>query len=319
MNQATNQPRAADLAYLRFAAPDLDLMTTFLSDFGFVVSPGETEAGTPCLYSRGTDGDPYVHVVEQGEPRFIGVGFLMSAAEDIDLLAGMAGASPIESVQLPGGGRRVRFTDSNGFEVDGIHGWETSEPEPPCQRVPVNCGENRQRTEQPVRLQPGPAHVKRIGHCVLFVKDFRRGEAWFKERFGLLTSDEIYLDEDNKAQALGAFMRCDMGDMPVDHHTLFLIGNPDRAPGLQHAAFEVHDWDDLMLGHDHLHGGEYRHHWGIGKHLLGSQVFDYWKDPYGHVLEHFTDGDLFSAAVPPHSEPVENLRAVQWGAQAPAA
>jgi hypothetical protein len=50
-----------------------------------------------------------------------------------------------------------------------------------------------------------------------------------------------------------------------------------------------------MAGHDHLTSAGYDHHAGIGRHVLGSQIFDYWRDPWGHVLEHFTDGDLLNA------------------------
>ncbi|MEL6830944.1 MAG: glyoxalase, partial [Pseudomonadota bacterium] len=73
----------------------------------------------------------------------------------------------------------------------------------------------------------------------------------------------------------------------------------------------------VMLGHDHMKVSGYEAHWGVGKHILGSQVFDYWKDPYGNVVEHYTDGDLFTAAIPPKREPVEKLLAVQWGDQMP--
>ena len=30
-----------------------------------------------------------------------------------------------------------------------------------------------------------------------------------------------------------------------------------------------------MLGHDVLRKAGYEHSWGVGKHILGSQVFDY--------------------------------------------
>ncbi len=33
-------------------------------------------------------------------------------------------------------------------------------------------------------------------------------------------------------------MRCDRGDTPTDHHTLFLLQGPDRQD-FNHAAFEV--------------------------------------------------------------------------------
>jgi hypothetical protein len=49
-----------------------------------------------------------------------------------------------------------------------------------------------------------------------------------------------------------------------------------------------------MLGHDHLRQADYEHSAGVGRHVLGSQVFDYWRDPWGHMVEHFTDGDLLN-------------------------
>ena len=83
--------------------------------------------------------------------------------------------------------------------------------------------------------------------------------------------------------------------------------------GFEHAAFEVEDIDAVMLGHDHLKQAGYEHHAGIGRHVLGAQVFDYWRDPWGHVLEHFTDGDLLNSQ---HKaalhDPVAAL-GTQWG------
>jgi hypothetical protein len=35
--------------------------------------------------------------------------------------------------------------------------------------------------------------------------------------------------------------------------------------------------------------------WGIGRHLLGSQVYDYWADPWGRVHEHWADTDRLNA------------------------
>ena len=54
--------------------------------------------------------------------------------------------------------------------------------------------------------------MKRLGHCVLNVRNFRESEAWYKSRFGLITSDEINLG--SPEQALGAFLRCDRGPIP---------------------------------------------------------------------------------------------------------
>ena len=68
-----------------------------------------------------------------------------------------------------------------------------------------------------------------------------------------------------------------------------------------------------MQSHDFLAQQGYEQRWGVGKHVLGSQVFDYWKDPAGFTLEHFTDGDLFNRSFGSHKQPFENLLAVHWG------
>jgi hypothetical protein len=64
--------------------------------------------------------------------------------------------------------------------------------------------------------------------------------------------------------------------------------------GLDHVSFEVEDFDAVMLGHEHLEKAGYTHKMGVGRHVLGAQVYDYWIDPWGNVHEHFTDGDLLN-------------------------
>jgi hypothetical protein len=110
-------------------------------------------------------------------------------------------------------------------------------------------------------------------------------------------------------------MRCDRGSQPVDHHTLLVLETGETKLG--HAAWEVADFDDLMVGHDHLKndGGD-RHYWGIGRHVLGGQIFDYWKDPLGFTVEHWTDSDLLAADVAPAAHHILNATS-QWGPPPP--
>ena len=57
----------------------------------------------------------------------------------------------------------------------------------------------------------------------------------------------------------------------------------------------------------------YAHQWGIGRHILGSQIYDYWLDPWGHMVEHWTDGDLFNNQTPPNIASLTDLIGSQWG------
>lgn len=53
--------------------------------------------------------------------------------------------------------------------------------------------------------------------------------------------------------------------------------------------------------------------WGIGRHIQGSQLFDYWRDPDGFMVEHFTDGDLFDSTLQPGWAPFTASGLAQWG------
>jgi len=83
--------------------------------------------------------------------------------------------------------------------------------------------------------------------------------------------------------------------------------------GIPLAAFEVADFDDLMTGHELLKIKGRRHEWGIGRHVLGSQIFDYWRDPDGFLVEHFADGDMFDNTLEPGWAPLSASGLYQWG------
>ena len=297
--------KVRDIAFVRFRAPDLDAMEAFLTAFG-MQRAGRDER---TLYMRGTDDEGFVHVTHLGDtPGFAGVAFEAESLDDLDALTGDHGFCDAVDLEGPGGGRVVHALDPNGHRVEVVAGRASVGRLPSPGQAPRNTAGNTQRMGAPLRLDAGTSHVKRLGHCVLEVLDFRASEAWYKDRLGLLTSDEIALDE---ANVLGAFLRCDQGNRYVDHHTLFLIGSGKVA--FNHAAFEVADFDDLMRGNTRLTNAGYHHQWGIGRHILGSQIYDYWLDPWGHMVEHWTDGDLFNDQTPPNTASLLELIGSQWG------
>ena len=296
--------RIEDIAYVRFSAPDLDEMERFAVAFGLAPSV-RTETRLIC---RTAGAEPVAHVTDLGEAKFVAVGFRTESLAELESLAAQEGAV-VEELDWPGGGRVVRLKDPDGHGVEVVAGQTKVNPLSIREEPVRNSASIQSRSRTAVRLDKGPSTVLRLGHAVLDVTDFRRSEAWYKTRFGFITSDEI---EVAPGMAIGAFMRCDRGDIPTDHHTLFLLQSP-RAPALNHAAFEVAHFDDLMVGHAHLKQDGRIPAWGVGRHILGSQIFDYWKDPFGNELEHWTDGDLFTAADGSNAATLQDLLGVQWG------
>jgi catechol 2,3-dioxygenase-like lactoylglutathione lyase family enzyme len=295
-----------DIAHVRFTAPDLAEMRGFLEDFGLI--PFE-EGGR--LFARGTGSAPFLHRTDLGEPGFAGLGLRATSLADLKRLA-EAESVAVEPLDTPGGGHVVVLRDPDGRRVEVVAGQSAAAPLDHTGEAWNNAYASP-RVARVKRTHQGAARVVRLGHGVLNVADFRVSERWYKERFGFITSDEIALSPDF---AIGAFLRCDRGDQPTDHHTLFLVQSP-KGPGFNHAAFEVVDMDDLMAGHAKLAAAGRHAEWGVGRHLLGSQVFDYWRDPWGHVLEHWTDGDRLTVANGSNIASLQDLLGVQWGPPAP--
>jgi hypothetical protein len=298
--------RVRDVAFPRFQAPDLDVMQTFLETFGMHVLARDEDA----LFMRGTDGAVPVHATHRGPAAFLGLAF-EATREDVDRLAHEFG-EPVQCRAEPGGGVFVRLRDPDGRIVDVVAELERGASIAVRDHAPMNTGARRVRVDTLQRVAPGPSQVKRFGHAALKTTSLLALSAWYAETLGLVVSDDMELAP---GATIGRFMRCDRGDDPADHHTLLVLETGEVRLG--HCAWEVADLDDLMAGHDHLLAAEQRHYWGVGRHILGGQVFDYWKDPLGFTVEHWTDSDLLTASVPPATHGLEAAMS-QWGPMPPA-
>ena len=302
--------RIEDVEFIRFSAPDLNEMRRFLSAFGLFDSGDDT---ADVLRMRGTGSAPFIHETILGEAGFAGLALRASGLKDLEVLAEAEGVD-IHPAPGRGGGHVVTLFDPDDFRVDVVAKARVAEMKHGS-RAPWNVAERRERTGQTKRIAPGPANVVRLGHAVMAVSDIVATWEWWQSRFGLLVSDEVRGPDGNIA---ALFIRCDRGGVPVDHHSLNFFSIPGMPPHFHHAAFEVADMDDLMAGMHHLEGAGYQHDWGVGRHILGSQVFDYWRDPWGNRVEHWTDGDLFDSTIPPNVTDIPTMMGHQWGPEAPA-
>jgi Glyoxalase/Bleomycin resistance protein/Dioxygenase superfamily len=300
--------KANALLYAHFERPDLNQARDYLVDFGLLVAAqGEDE-----LFLRGAGSTPYIYRVSRGgAARFIGFGLSVSSADDLKTLA-KAVSRPVEQADGPGGGSVVRLVDPLGVAVSVHHGFAAVAPEPVRAPIPHNAPNQTVRVNGTQRPTLAPPQVTKLGHLVLETLDFDRSARWYMDMLGFIPSDVLCLAD---GTPVGSFMRLDRGDEPSDHHTLFV------ATGLEskadHVAFEVVDLDAVEMGQQIMMAKRYRHAWGVGRHLLGSQIFDYWRDPWGQKHEHYADGDLFDAAQPPGYHVLDRAGLYQWGPDLP--
>jgi catechol 2,3-dioxygenase-like lactoylglutathione lyase family enzyme len=273
-----------DVTWVRIAAPDLDLMETFLEDFGML----RAARTATRLYMRGRGGEPFVHVTELGDPRPIGFGLRAGSALDLAALARKFNTS-VQPRTEPGGGDEVVIQDPDGNRIEVVCGLAGSNHASSRAPFKFNPAADRARPGGTIRVKTAPSQVQRLGHVMLRTAQFDVLRAFYTGMFGMRISDNYYMGTADNT--IASFLHCGLKQQLVDHHTIAIVG--DGHTGFEHIAFEVLDLDDLMSGNRHLMAqNRWKHSWGVGRHIEGSQIFDYWRDPFGNKIEHWTDGDL---------------------------
>ncbi|MEU6131205.1 VOC family protein [Saccharopolyspora sp. NPDC047091] len=304
--------KVRDLAWLEFEKPDLDRTEHFARDFGFTVAARTREE----LRLRGSFPGTDSLVIRRGSrSRFTGPVFQAAAAEDLDRLARHAGAR-VRGLGAGRPGRIAELTDPSGIAVGVVHGAEEHAELPGQVPLTLNTGLGPDRFAAPrinrtQRAALEPARVQRLGHVVLETPRFQTALNWYLHTLGLIVSDFLHLPDDRSFGPTMAFIRCDRGGEPADHHTLAMHLGPST--GYVHSAYQVSDLDALAAGGRYLGERGYKRAWGIGRHVQGSQLFDYWRDPDGLMVEHFADGDLFDASVEPGWASMSATGLAQWG------
>jgi Glyoxalase/Bleomycin resistance protein/Dioxygenase superfamily len=281
---------ADSILNLAFERIDPGVMLEFAGDFGLMRRSAEGDTH----FLRGHGPAPYlVSVKGSNRNQFLGMALTAKSEADLQRLARATGA-PIESLSTPGGGRCVVLEDPWGLKVSLVHGIEWEKPlVDEHVEWPINTPQRKARINRPVRTALRPCPLFKVGHVVMQRPDFKAAAEWYMRHFGFIPSDVQCLPDGQPG--LG-FFRLNRGTEPADHHTLALLGGPGA--NLMHVSFETLDLDAVGQGNQYLQAKGWTHYWGIGRHLLGSQVFDYWKDPVGDEWEHYADGDVMNVDYP---------------------
>ncbi|RAQ53643.1 metapyrocatechase [Aspergillus flavus] len=281
-----SQIRLVKLAHMRYQHPDLDQITTFLQDFGITVAKRTEDE----VWYRGYGEDQASQ---------------SPTASDIQELS-----------DVPGSGFLVTLTDPEGFPVNLMFGKKPAEKGAIPEKLTINYEEEKPRIRKFQRFTPGPAAVHKLGHFGLCTGKFEELIHFYTTTFNIVPTDFLYVEKDGQRKNVALFAHIDRGDDYVDHHSFFMSTN--ARSHVHHCSFEVHDFDTQKLGHQWLTDKKYKSVWGVGRHILGSQIFDYWWDTTGNMIEHYTDGDLVNNQTPIGYGPAGDESLAIWGPEVPA-
>ncbi|WP_210592452.1 VOC family protein [Streptomyces sp. GESEQ-35] len=167
--------------------------------------------------------------------------------------------------------------DETGFGV----GLTLARPKPaPVTLRPANAlgGVNRWNTalEPITRVRP-----LRMCHVALNIPKHGKDEAvaFYTERLGFRPTDVV--------EPMGVFMQAPGDD---DQHTMLLCHRPDNA-GVNHIAYEVPGFDDVVEGGNYMIEHGWREARRLGRHTIGSNVFRFLHAPCGGRVEYAADMD----------------------------
>ncbi|RYP51893.1 hypothetical protein DL768_002861 [Monosporascus sp. mg162] len=303
------------IAHAYYKYVDFDKALKFLNDFGF---QEEKRVSDGKIYFRGYGTEPWVICAIKAEKdEFGGVGFVVESEEDLQLASKtLPKATNIYELEdAPGKGKCVTFHDPvNGYPFHLVYGQEPSAMlDIPLPHQATNYPTEKNRPVNKFqRFQKRPAPVHKLGHFGVCTTNFAKAFEFYKTRFNFIPSDIIH---DENGVDISVFWRLDRGKEEVDHHCFFFYQGPEFH--IHHSSYETHDFDTQVLGHDWLREKGYKNCWGVGRHVLGSQIFDYWFDPAGFIMEHYVDGDLVDATEPPHRSQSGPGSLHVWGPDVP--
>jgi len=113
----------------------------------------------------------------------------------------------------------------------------------------------------------------KLSHVVLNSARIDEQTRFFIDLLGFKHSDSTEMMD---------FIRC-----CADHHSVaFARGN---GPSLNHMAYEVANIDGLMRGAGRVKSSGFNIEWGVGRHGPGDNVFSYFVEPNGFVVEYTTE------------------------------
>jgi catechol 2,3-dioxygenase-like lactoylglutathione lyase family enzyme len=296
-----------DIAWLEFEKPDLTRAEAFSQAFGF--STALRTADELCL--RGTDSGPPCVLIRRGpRSKFVGTAYTAQDQSDVLRLAEATG-SRIRSLPESLGGVALDLVDPSGVTVRVVADTHQLDALPAQTPHPFNFGHELQRINATQRPLREPTRVQRLGHVVMQTTKYREVLNWYLDHLGMIVSDFLYYPKRRDRGPVMSFVRCDRGQTPADHHTLAIALGPSNR--YIHSAYQVSDIDAMAAGSRYLAELGYHRSWGIGRHIQGSQIFDYWRDPDGFLVEHFSDGDMFDCTLEPGWAAFTASGLSQWG------
>lgn len=206
-----------------------------------------------ALYLAGTGDDHHVLVLREGPPALLSTTFRTGSEDDLARLAGATAAAGCRVLAAPAhdegpaGGMRLAVREPRGATLHFVH------------------GDARRSSSGPVPNRP-----LRLAHVNVNTRGVDALASFYAGTLGFRLTD--------RSKLMG-FVSCNR-----DHHAVVIAEAP--VEGLNHVAFLMPDLESVMRGSGRVIDHGHPIGWGVGRHGPGDNVFAYFLDPAGIVVEY---------------------------------
>lgn len=250
------EPRVTGLRSIEYGVPDVAETAAFYEK-NWCLAPVTRQDGTH--YFRATGPEHYIVALhERPKAGVVQVNFAAPDAATVDALHAKAqgfGAKNVTApaaATTPGGGYGFTFEDPDGFRYGVSAGVK-------------DHADATMSDDRPFKLS----------HVVLNSERVDAQTEYFCDLLGFRVSDRTERMH---------FIRCS-----ADHHSVAFA--KFGGPSLNHTAFEVPDFDALMRGAGRMKQSGFTVDWGVGRHGPGNNIFTYFREPNGLVVEYTAEVD----------------------------
>lgn len=250
-----SDPRINGLRSIELGVHDLHKSAEF---YRGVWALQDVAAEGDAIHLRGTGRDHHVVTLrERPRAALLGVNFSAPDRATVDALHARAKAMGAKVDGAPG-----VLPASAG----GGYGFRVSTPE----GHPLSISSEVQQHAEAIDDRARPT---KLTHVVLNSAEVDKQTAFFLDVLGFKWSDSTFMMD---------FVRC-----CTDHHSVAFARG--KGPSLNHMAYEMPNIDGLMRGAGRVRNSGHEILWGVGRHGPGSNVFSYFVEPNGFVVEYTTE------------------------------
>ena len=284
-----------------FTVPDLAVARQFYEAFGLDV---RVKAGQLDLYTFG-HAHCWASLFEAGERKQLQYLSFGIFAEDEPVFRQRIGQLGNGTEPHPlSDGQGLWLNDPEGFPMQLVVAPKVSPSAKtlPTPRPVVAAGQGA----APSRSQTQQVRPRYLSHILRFSPDVTNLVRFYDDVLGLKLSDH--------SGDIIAFLHTPHGS---DHHLIAFAKS--HAVGLHHSSWDVGSIDEVGIGTEQMRTAGWGQGWGVGRHVLGSNYFNYVRDPWGSYCEYTCDIDFIPADLdwPAADHPPADSLYV-WGPTVPA-